>query len=265
MTDRAGFEVQRLPYDVFMIREADHREAVAFYLVAGNRDVAVTDTGLGSGDLPGLVAELSPRRPVVLQTHRHWDHIGASHDFMDVRAHAAELTVRRTGWPWEPPVEDGIPDDSGATVRLASHEPVVALRHADSLKHGDRIDLGGRSLEVIHTPGHSPGSVSFLDRDAGALFVGDLCYFGQMLLFVSGSDLAAFRRSLHALATIAADVRAIYPAHGPAPLTGDDLLDIRDAFDHVWHGRAPEWHGSYARHRVAIHDFGRFAFLVPPG
>jgi glyoxylase-like metal-dependent hydrolase (beta-lactamase superfamily II) len=264
MTDREGFEVQRLPDGVIMIREADHREAVAFYLVSGNRDVAVIDTGLGSGDLPGLVARLSPRRPVVLQTHRHWDHIGASRHFVDVRAHAAELTVRRTGWPWEPPVEDELPDDSGDTVPPTSNESVVASRCADVLQHGDRIDLGGRSLEVIHTPGHSPGSVSFLDRNARALFVGDLCYFGQMLLFVSASDLDAFRRSLHALATIAADLRAIYPAHGPAPLTGDALLAIRDAFDHVWHGRAPEWHGSYARHRVAIHDFGRFAFLVPP-
>ena len=250
-----------------MIREADHREDVAFYLVSGSRDAAVIDTGLGGGDLPALVARLTPRRPAVLQTHLHWDHIGASAEFADVRAHAAELAVRRVGWPWEPPAGDeprGDTDGDTGWLNAGGAAPGVALRCSSSLRHGDRIDLGGRSLEVIHTPGHSPGSLSFLDREARALFSGDLCYLGQMLLFVSASDLAAFRRSLGALATIAAHVDAIYPAHGSSPLTGDDVLTIRDAFELVWKGAKPNWHGSYAGHRVAIHDFGEFAFLVPP-
>ncbi len=268
MPSFAGFEVQRFPHDVILVQEADHRETVAFYLVSGNREVAVIDTGLGSGDLPGLVAHLSPRRPLVLQTHLHWDHIGASRHFANVRAHTAELTVRRTGWPWQPPDEasqDEIADNTTSSAGSKALAPRLVSRCSDSLQHGDQIDLGGRSLEVLHTPGHSPGSLSFLDREAGALFCGDLCYLGQMLLFVSASDLAAFRRSLHTLAAIAPDVRAIYPAHGPVPLTGDDVLIVRDAFDLVWNGKVPDWHGSYEGHRVAIHDFGRFAFLVPPG
>jgi glyoxylase-like metal-dependent hydrolase (beta-lactamase superfamily II) len=51
------------------------------------------------------------------------------------------------------------------------------------LEHGDRIDLGERMLEIFHTPGHSPGGISFLDREARAFFVGDLIYLGKMLLF----------------------------------------------------------------------------------
>jgi glyoxylase-like metal-dependent hydrolase (beta-lactamase superfamily II) len=268
MTGPAGFEVQRFSHDVIMVQEADHRETVALYLVSGYREVAVIDTGLGSGDLPGLVAQLSPLRPVVLQTHLHWDHIGASRHFANVRAHAAESTVRRTGWPWQPPdkaSQGENADNSSGTQDSEALDLGLGSRGSDSLQHGDRIDLGGRSLEVLHTPGHSPGSLSFLDREAGALFCGDLCYLGQMLLFVSASDLASFRRSLHTLAAIAPDVRAIYPAHGPVPLTGDDMLAIRDAFDLVWNGKAPDWHGSYEGHPVAIYDFGRFAFLVPPG
>ena len=268
MTDREAFAIQRFPHDVIMIREADDREEVALYLVSGSRDVAVIDTGLGGGDLPGLVAGLTSRQPVVLQTHRHWDHIGASSDFADVRAHAAELTVRRVGWPWQPPDEveaRGETDGDISRARSSGFPPGDVQRASSVLRHGDRIALGGRTLEVIHTPGHSPGSVSFLDREARALFVGDLCYLGQMLLFVSASDLADFRGSLHALATIAAGVDAVYPAHGPAPLTGEDVLTVRDAFELVWNGKKPDWHGAYTGHRVAIHDFGRFAFLVPPG
>lgn len=268
MTGPAGFEVQRFPRDVIMVQEADHRETVALYLVSGNREVAVIDTGLGSSDLPGLVALLSPLQPLVLQTHLHWDHIGASRHFANVRAHAAELTVQRTGWPWQPSDEDSHGENADSTSDSAGAnelDPSLVFRGSDLLQHGDRIDLGGRWLEVLHTPGHSPGSLSFLDREAGSLFCGDLCYLGQMLLFVTGSDLAAFRRSLNTLAAMAPDVRAIYPAHGPVPLIGDDVLIFRDAFDLVWNGRGPDWHGSYEGHRVAIHDFGRFAFLVPPG
>ena len=64
------------------------------------------------------------------------------------------------------------------------------------LEHGDPIDLGGRVLEVFHTPGHSPGGVSFLDRQARALFVGDLLYHGRMYVFLPTSDPAEFRSSL---------------------------------------------------------------------
>ncbi len=48
-------------------------------------------------------------------------------------------------------------------------------------------------------------------------------------------------------------------------MTSDDVLKIRDAFELVWTGKKPDWHGTYSGNRVAIHDFGRFAFLVPPG
>ena len=262
-TSREPFEVRRFPHDVIMIREADDREEVACYLVVGSRDVAVIDTGLGGGGLRAVVERLTPNRPVVLQTHLHWDHIGGSGSFPDVRAHRIELTTDRAGWPWEPPGAEG--SDLGAEGPRAN-EPRVRAHVPDSgaLQHGDRIDLGARWLDVVHVPGHSPGSVAFLDRDARLLFVGDLCYLGQMLLFVSGSDLGGFRRSLHALAAIVGDVDAIYPAHGSSPITGEDVLAMRDGFDRVWDGRQPDWHGAYAGHRVAIHDFGRFAFLVPP-
>lgn len=266
MTGRDWFGIQRFPHEVIRVEEADRRETVAFYLVPGSRDVAVIDTGLGGGDLPALTARLSPMRPVVLQTHLHWDHVGASRAFADVRAHAAEVDARRVGWPWEPPGEDEASSKPGAIGGL--QPPGVAadatLTCSGTLRHGDRIDLGDRVLEVLHTPGHSPGSVSFLDRDARALFCGDLCYLGKMLLFVSGSDLRDFRDSLRAAAAILGDVDAIYPAHGTAPMTGDDLIAIRDAFEMVWGGAEPDWQGSYEGRRIAIHDFGRFAFLVPP-
>ncbi|MGH2615388.1 MAG: MBL fold metallo-hydrolase [Thermomicrobiales bacterium] len=268
MTIGKPFTIRRFPHGVTMIQESDQREVVAAYLVEGTRDLAVIDTGLGSGGFPELVRTLSSRRPMVLQTHRHWDHIGASDAFKDVRAHPAEQTARWVGWPWEPDSDAGN-CDATATGREPSPSitwaPGASLTCASSLNHGDRIALGGRTLEVLHTPGHSPGGLSFLERDAGTLFSGDLVYFGQMLLFVSGSDRAAYRESLHALSEIVANLDAIYPSHGDVPLHAQDVIAIRDAFESVWNGKAPNWHGTYSGRRVAIHDFGRFSFLLPPG
>ena len=106
-------------------------------------------------------------------------------------------------------------------------------------------------LEVFHTPGHSPGGVSFLDREARALFVGDLLYLGPMLLFFPGGDPAAFRESLRLAEEIVEDVDTIYPAHDSVPLVPDDVHAIRDAYETVWAGRAPDRHGTLYGYRAA--------------
>jgi glyoxylase-like metal-dependent hydrolase (beta-lactamase superfamily II) len=266
--DQGWFEVRRYPHAVTMIREPHHREDVKSYLIEGSRDVAVLDTGTGAGDFAGLVASLSTRRPRVLQTHADWDHIGASYRFDDVLVHPAEADQLRAGYA---------PDRFAEEFSRESVDPSRLPRHFDAsagipgcaptgwLQHGDRINLGERVLEIFHTPGHSPGGVSFLDRGARALFVGDLLYLGPMLLFFPGGDPSAFRESLHLAAEIAADVDTIYPAHDSVPLTPADVHAIRDSYESVWSGRAPDRHGTLYGYRAAIYEFGRFSFNMPPG
>jgi glyoxylase-like metal-dependent hydrolase (beta-lactamase superfamily II) len=130
------------------------------------------------------------------------------------------------------------------------------------LAHGDHVDLGDRVLEVLHTPGHSPGGLSFLDRQARVLFVADLLYLGRMFLFFPTSDTAQFRESLHLMTEQLDDVDTIYPAHGKLPVTPADVRAIRDAFELVWQGRKSDAFGSTYGYDVAIHDFGRFSFLL---
>ena len=267
MADRDWFQVRRFPHAVTMIREPHHSEDVKSYLVEGDQDVAVVDTGLGVGDFAGVVAEVSARRPRLLQTHAHWDHIGASHRFADVLVHPTEADALRHGIPakrysevfWRDPFDHTrVPTDFDAGAGVPGVEPTGWLEHED------RIDLGGRELEVFHTPGHSPGGVSFLDRRARALFCGDLLYLGRMYVFFPNSDPAAFRDSLRRVAALANVVDAVYPSHGESPLVPSDILVIRGAFEEVWGGRPPEGHGSLYGHPVAIYDFGRFSFLLPP-
>lgn len=268
LSDQSWFEVRRFPHAVTMIREPHHREDVKIYLIEGSRDVAVLDTGTGAGDFAGLVASLSSRRPRILQTHAHWDHIGASFRFDDVLVHPAEAETLRAGYPADRYIEAFSPKSVEPSRVPADFDPSAGIPGREPtgwLEHGDRIDLGDRTLEVFHTPGHSPGGVSFLDRDARALFAGDLLYLGRMFVYFPGSDPAAFRESLRLAAELAGEVDTIYPAHEAVPLVPDDVRAIRDAYETVWAGRAPERYGSLFGHRAAIHDFGRFSFLLPPG
>src|SRR5690349_16766296 len=93
----AWFHVERLPHGVTLIGEPNHSEDVKSYLVEGERDVAVLDTGMGVGDFAGLVASLSDRAPLVLQSHAHFDHIGSSSQFERVLVHPSEADSLRQG------------------------------------------------------------------------------------------------------------------------------------------------------------------------
>jgi glyoxylase-like metal-dependent hydrolase (beta-lactamase superfamily II) len=268
LPDRGWFDVRRFPHAMTMIREPHHREDVKSYLIEGSRDVAVLDTGTGAGNFAGLVASLSSRHPRVLQTHADWDHIGASFRFDDVLVHPTEAEKLRAGYSPDRYVKAFSPNSVDLERVPSEFDPssgIPGCAPSGWLQHGDRIDLGDRELEVFHTPGHSPGGVSFLDREARAFFVGDLLYLGQMLLFFPGSDPAAFLESLRLAEEIVADVDTIYPAHDSVPLVPDDVRAIRDAYETVWPGRAPDGHGTLYGYRTADHEFGRFSFHLPPG
>jgi glyoxylase-like metal-dependent hydrolase (beta-lactamase superfamily II) len=268
LPDRGWFEVRRFPHAITMIREPHHREDVKSFLIEGSRDVAVLDTGTGAGDFAGLVGSLSSRHPRVLQTHADWDHIGASFRFSEVLVHPSEAEKLRAGYSADHFAAEFSPESTDPNRLPSDFDPRLGIPGCAPtgwLEHGDRIDLGDRVLEIFHTPGHSPGGVSFLDQQARAFFVGDLLNLGPMLLFYPDSDLAAFRESLRLAAEVVEDVDVIYPAHDSVPLVPADVRAMRDAFEAVWAGRAPDRHGMLYGYRAAIHEFECFSFNLPPG
>ena len=239
------FEVNVVAPGVTRIAERRHAEDVTSYLIEGARDTALIDTGLGVGDLRALVSRLTRREPLVVQTHGHWDHIGASSRFARVLIHPSEAYALRRGFPntlyrWvmgsnnvdRAVLPSGFDPDTAA---------IPALEPSGELNHGDVIDLGGRTLEVFHTPGHSPGGVSFLDRAARLLFSGDAVHSGRMWLHLPRSDAAAWRVTIRQLAELAPHIDAVYGAHGHTPLDPALLPRIRDAFEQIWSGaRQPD-------------------------
>lgn len=258
------FEVERFDGGVTMIGEPLHAEDVKSYLVEGEDAVAVIDTGMGVGDFPGLVAQLSNRPPIVLQTHAHFDHIGASAAFSRVLVHPSEADDLAAGYPnnlfrrlFQPDQLSGsLPD--GIDLE---HAAIPGVDWAAPLVAGDIIDLGGRSIEVFHTPGHSPGGLTFLDREAKVLFPGDAIYEGPMFGYRPGSDPRDYRDTLRVLAELAAIVDRIYPSHNRSPLYPEDVVAMHEAYEAIWAGKSPD--ERYPDHD--LFDFGSFSFWLTPG
>ncbi|MDQ2651412.1 MAG: hypothetical protein M3Z20_00065, partial [Chloroflexota bacterium] len=122
-----------------------------------------------------------------------------------------------------------------------------------------------RVLEVIHTPGHSEGGVTFLDRTGRALFVADVVYLSSMYLFFPDSDTEAFRVSLDRLVAVLDEVDLVFPAHGDSPMTPQDVRDIQAAFAQVSAGDVTAEERSLLGYDVDSYDFARFSFLLPRG
>ena len=101
---------------------------------------------------------------------------------------------------------------------------------------GKRIDLGGRHLEVLHTPGHSPDSISLFDREANILFAADFIYPGPLYAQVPGANLADYLATTEALLPQIDGQTKIFCAHGApddkgkhrAPMMGrQDISDLQ--------------------------------------
>jgi len=193
-----------------------------------DRDVVI-DTGLGITSLKRELASLFPHRePIAVVTHAHLDHLGSGHEFAECWAHELEPTEAEGQGTLSGPrlldilgaqeVEFDAPADPMITaVPFADYEvdaySLTPVRPTRRLADGDTIDLGDRTLTVLHLPGHTPGSIGLLDRENGVLFTGDVIYDPIAILDdLIGSDSAAYEVSMRRLLTL--DVDTVHTGHG---------------------------------------------------
>ena len=133
------------------------------------------------------------------------------------------------------------------------------------LADGDRIDLGGRVLRVIHTPGHAPDHICLLDEKAGVLWAQDQAYYGPHLVYEPGADLADFVATTRRLAEeLCGSLRTVYSAHCLRPTVPPAFLgELADAAEAVAAGEATMTASrGFFGEPVRSADFGHFSILV---
>jgi glyoxylase-like metal-dependent hydrolase (beta-lactamase superfamily II) len=201
-------------------------ESNVWHIRGRDRDLVI-DTGNGVGPLRPDIERLSGRRPIIsVVTHGHFDHVGGLREFEDRRGHPADADDVRApfamrldrarfpegagemyayyGYPMPPMIVDARPSKDFDVDGWVS--PGAEL--TSSLHDGEVIDLGDRTLEVLHVPGHTPGSVALWESDAGLLYTGDTMYVEAKLYY---SDTMAAVTSLRRLRAL--PVRRVHPGH----------------------------------------------------
>jgi len=126
------------------------------------------------------------------------------------------------------------------------------------LHDGEGIDLGGRTLEVLATPGHTPDSIILLDEQNGLLFTGDTFYPGPIYLYRPETDLDAYVASVKKMAGLASRLQLLLPSHN-VPLAEPDYLPrVLEGIQQVRHGQAK----SVAKDGKREYVFEGFSFLM---
>ena len=248
------FAVQDIGDDVIAIGEPRYYQQNYAYLILGEKRALLFNSGTGTRDISPLIASLTKLPVTVMVSHLHFDHLGGIAPFHDIAMiDLPETRADVTNGLFTP----GRYEFGGIADRRV--RPTFAV--TEWLKPGGTIDLGGRVLTLLSTPGHTPSSVSLYDPAGHRLFTGDYIYPTTIYAFGSGASRSAYHATAQRLlAAIPADT-ILWTAHCcragegvAAPwLTMKDLEDLDDAFMRVKAGTVSST-GFYPRRFPVSHE-----------
>jgi glyoxylase-like metal-dependent hydrolase (beta-lactamase superfamily II) len=201
------------------------------YLLVGDDQAVLIDTGCGVADLKGIARELTDLPLKILNTHFHWDHTGGNIQFSHKSIHVleADLVQEQQDLCLDPAFIS--PRVEQLFLRLGTRPDEVKYLPAPPTKtfeDGQELDLGSIRLTVLHTPGHSPGHVAFWWEEKGILFTGDTAYQGPVFSCFPGGSPADLLQSARRLAGLR-DVQLICPGHNNLIKNGSWLMKFLDS------------------------------------
>lgn len=236
------FTTERIGDGITQISEGAPVLPCNSYLIDGGTESLLIDTGLGIGDLRGLVDTLTAGTIRVFLTHAHWDHLGAGHQFDDVTINPRErhpdgsvtLDVLQDKYDHRPRefitswIDEGHPLPDGFDGDAYGIKPIHDVA---ALEPGDHVVVGNRAVELIPIPGHTPGQTAVLDTQSSTCFAADVLEPGYQI-YAHFDDanlepyLATFDRLIALRDTDQFDTLAI--SHGQ-PIKGHELAILDNA------------------------------------
>ncbi len=230
------FEVYRVAPKVFAIYEPHQEEEAISFLIVGSTRALLWDTGLGIGNLKALTARLTRLPIVVLNSHTHDDHVGDNWQFATVYSMDTDFSRNDALGSREDAQAEIEPGEICGSLPAGFDRKAYATRPwkiSSFLHDGDWIDLGGRRLQIIATPGHTPDAISLFEPRDRLLFTGDTYYPGAVWLYRPETNLAAYERSIRRLAALAPKVRLVLGSHNVPVASPAVLRQLVVAFETV--------------------------------
>lgn len=235
------FDVYRVSPGVTAFYEPGHFEEVLSYLIEGRDRAMLFDTGMGIGNLKAVVDHLTRKPILVVNSHSHFDHTGGDTYYSDIAVYDCAFSRER--------LARGVPDLSpqinaesvvkalppGFDPKTYHRDPIRPTRF---LRDGEIIDLGGRTLEVVFTPGHTPDSLCLLDRSNRTIFTGDTIYPATLYAHTADANLDDYVRSSARLAALEPLVDRVCPGHNEARTDPSILGRVSRAFAAIQAGTA---------------------------
>ena len=219
------FKTTRISDRISLIQETGVAQFLRcnIWHVRGRDFDLVIDTGMGLNPLKEWICRETDRPLRAVVTHCHFDHSAGLHEFDCRLGHRAEAAILADPKP-EKVVYAGAwteievvdprqhPDFSPETYRVT---PAPLTGYLDE---GDVIDMGDTAYQILHLPGHSPGSIGLWDMKSKTLFSGDALYDGDLLDNLYHSDREIYHRTLTRLLSLGAETfhAGHFPSFGAA-------------------------------------------------
>lgn len=242
------FDIVRISDDITLLTEpyvVPLMRCNIWHVRGRDRDLMI-DTGMGIASLRQAVRHLIDKDITAVATHTHTDHIGGHHEFDHTLVHALEADDLRSprdrgtllasvmgkaeiqkyadwGYPIDGDLITALPsgDYDPSQYRLQD-SPVT-----DIVAEGDIVDLGDRHFEILHLPGHSPGSIGLWEKETGTLFSGDAIYDGPLLDEIEDAHIPSYIATMKRLRQL--PVRVVHAGHDPS-FGRDRLIELCDAY-----------------------------------
>ena len=190
--------------DVRMLTVGQIAENCFLFRKNGSDRALIVDPGDEAERILGAADELGVTIDGILLTHTHFDHIGA-----------VAPVANATGAPvWCPEIEVPVLADINSFVPWPGFGPYESYEADHTVSGGEKLELAGIEVEVIHTPGHSPGHVTYSVPDEAAIFSGDVLFQGSVgRTDLPGGDCGTLLESIRTLVDTHPPETTVYPGH----------------------------------------------------